>query len=233
MDRLVLSAVVLVPLVVLMADARPGSAETAAEPASAPAALPAPPMTPTAAGCLNELTTLGVPYRKATRKGITIAVEVTGPIAGVTFALGDTLVLDCSLVVSLALAAPYFSALGFDHANVASGHSRRNVRGTSRPSKHSYGLAVDISWLRGPTIGTLRLDRDYEQGLGDGVDCIGEPVTEGGATLKIAQCQLTTSGLFYLVLSPDYDDAHHDHFHLETRPWADRDALRAARPAIH
>ena len=63
--------------------------------------------------------------------------------------------------------------------------------------------------------------------------CVGAPLTQGGAILKVAQCQLVRSGLFHLVLSPDYDDAHHDHFHLEARPWTDRPVVRGDRPAIH
>jgi hypothetical protein len=51
--------------------------------------------------------------------------------------------------------------------------------------------------------------------------------------LKILQCQLVRSGLFHLVLSPDYDDAHHDHFHLEVKPWAARTELRSSSSAIH
>jgi hypothetical protein len=47
------------------------------------------------------------------------------------------------------------------------------------------------------------------------------------------QCQLVRSGLFHLVLSPDYDDAHNDHFHLEALPWTDRPTIRAERPAIY
>ena len=72
-----------------------------------------------------------------------------------------------------------------------------------------------------------------EQGLGDAVDCLGQPSTQGGAILKVMQCQLVRSGLFHLVLSPDYDDAHHDHFHLEALPWTDRATVRGDRPAIH
>ncbi len=105
-------------------------------------------------------------------------------------------------------------ALGLTKAYFSSAYSRRNVRGTNHPSKHSYGLAIDIHTFSGPELGTLRVDRDFEQGLGDEVDCVGAPLTQGGAVLKILQCQLVRSGLFHLVLSPDYDDAHHDHFHL-------------------
>jgi len=101
------------------------------------------------------------------------------------------------------------------------------------PSKHSYGLAIDVSAFTGDTLGTLRIDRDYQAGLGDDVDCIGAPSTKNAETLKVLQCQLVRSGLFHLVLSPDYDDAHRDHFHLEAVPWHERAGLRAATGAIH
>jgi hypothetical protein len=58
-------------------------------------------------------------------------------------------------------------------------------------------------------------------------------VTEGGAVLEIAKCQLVHSGLFHLVLTPDYDDAHHNHYHLEALPWTERSELRSSTSAIH
>ena len=56
---------------------------------------------------------------------------------------------------------------------------------------------------------------------------------QAGAILKVMQCQLARSGLFHLVLSPDYDDAHHDHFHLEALPWTERPTVRSERTAIY
>ncbi len=186
------------------------------------------------AGCLAELDARGVAYTRTGKKGIAIGVEVQGPLGGVTFrgSSGTPLVIDCSLAVSLAEAGPYLRALGIEEAVFSSAYSRRNVRGTNKPSKHSYGLAIDVHQLVGPEAGTLAIALDYEQGLGDTVDCVGQPLTAGGAILKTLQCQLARSGLFRLVLSPDYDDAHHDHFHLEARPWRDRPAVRADAPAI-
>ena len=59
------------------------------------------------------------------------------------------------------------------------------MRGTSRPSKHSYGLAVDVhAFSGGGDVGAVRVDHDFEQGLGDAIDCIGRPLTRGGALLK-------------------------------------------------
>jgi len=187
-----------------------------------------------AGDCFAELDARHVAYKHASRPGIQLGVELTGTIGGIALTSEDQpLVIDCSLAVSLDEAGKYMAALGFDKATFSSAYSRRNVRGTNHPSKHSYGLAIDVHTFSGPELGTLRVDRDFEQGLGDDMDCVGAPLTHGGAALKILQCQLVRSGLFYLVLSPDYDDAHHDHYHLEVKPWAQRPALRSGVPAIH
>ena len=184
--------------------------------------------------CTAELDARHIAYKAASRPGIAHPIEVTGPLGGVALTSEDQpLVIDCSLAISLDEAGRYMRALGIAKATFSSAYSRRNVRGTNHPSKHSYGLAIDVHTFIGPDLGTLRVDRDFEQGLGDEMDCVGAPLTQGGAVLKILQCQLVRSGLFHLVLSPDYDDAHHDHFHLEVKPWSERSALRASQPAIH
>ncbi len=189
--------------------------------------------TATAGDCYDELAARHVAWKRATRPGIQLGVEIAGPLGGIELTSEDQpLVIDCSLAVSLDEAGRYLAALGLTKASFSSAYSRRNVRGTNHPSKHSFGLAIDLHTVTGD-LGTLRVDRDYEQGLGDDIDCVGSPLTQGGAVLKIVQCQLVRSGLFYLVLSPDYDDAHHDHFHLEAKPWKDRPTVRSGLPAIH
>jgi hypothetical protein len=184
--------------------------------------------------CKSELERRGVAFKSVKRSGIAIGVEITGPLGGVKFTSEEhPLVIDCSLAVSLDEAGKYFKELGIEKAGFSSAYSKRNVRGTNRPSKHSYGLAIDVHNFTFNQLGTLRVALDYEQGLGDDVDCLGKPLTQAGANLKVLQCQLVRSGLFHLVLSPDYDDAHHDHFHLEAKPWGERTGLRAPTPAIH
>ena len=182
--------------------------------------------------CRAELAARHIGYKPVSRKGIANAIEVTSALGGITYTSdGAGLILDCSLAVSLDEAGHYLTALGFTQAYFSGAYSRRNVRGTNRPSKHSFGLAIDVHRFTGAQLGTVRVDRDFEQGLGDQLDCIGAPLTEAGAALKIAQCQLVNSGLFSLVLSPDYDDAHYDHFHLEVVPWDQRETLRTSKPA--
>jgi hypothetical protein len=183
--------------------------------------------------CKAELERRGVAFKRVKRAGIADGVEITGPLGGIPYASEQPLVIDCSLAVSLDEAGKYLRELGVTKTGFSSAYSRRNVRFTNRPSKHSFGLAIDVHSYDVGTLGSLRIDKDYEQGLGDVVDCVGRPLTQGGAVLKILQCQLVRSGLFHLVLSPDYDDAHHDHFHLEAKPWGERTGLRAQAPAIH
>lgn len=183
--------------------------------------------------CYAELESRHVGFKKVKKSGIANGVEIVGAIGGVELTGPSPLVIDCSLAVSLDEAGRYIRALGFTKATFSSAYSKRNVRGTNHPSKHSYGLAIDVHTFAGEELGTVRVDRDFEQGLGDGVDCVGRPLTQAGAVLKILQCQLVRSGLFHLVLSPDFDDAHHDHYHLEVKPWRERDDLRSSSPAIH
>jgi hypothetical protein len=185
------------------------------------------------ASCYDDLEGRKVGFKKVKKAGIANAVEISGTLGGVDVVGPTALVIDCSLAVSLDEAGRYLRALGVDKLTFSSAYSRRTVRGTNRPSKHSYGLAIDVSGFSGPELGSTNVARDYEQGLGDAVDCVGTPLTQAGAVLKVLQCQLVRSGLFHLVLSPDYDDAHHDHFHLEVKPWRDRSSLRAGTPAIH
>lgn len=216
--------------------AKPAPAKPAksAKPAKqAKSAKPAPKPDPLGP-CTAALTARKIAWKPASRPGIAHAVEITGPLGGVALSSpSGPLVIDCSLAVSLDEAGRYLRDAGIDAATFSSAYSRRKVRGTDRPSKHSFGLAIDVQVFRGPVLGTLHVDRDYEQGLGDAVDCLGRPLTEGGAVLKLLQCQLVRSGLFQLVLSPDFDDAHHDHFHLQVKPWAERAAVRAQQPAIY
>jgi len=185
--------------------------------------------------CGDELEARAVSWKPAIRKGVVFAVEIQGPLGGVTWdsVAGKALVIDCSLAVSLADAGRYLADLGVERVRFSSAYDVRNVRGTDRRSKHSFGLAIDVHGFEGAEIGAVRVDHDYEQGLGDAVDCIGQPLTRGGAVLKVLQCQLVRSGLFRLVLSPDFDDAHHDHFHLEARPWSERAEVRSQVPAIY
>ncbi len=178
--------------------------------------------------CRDVLTSLGASFELAGRRGISDGVALAGKIGSVTYrsySEKTKLVIDCSLAVSLALAAPYFAALGVSEVRYSSAYQRRFIRGTKRLSRHSFGLAIDIHMFKGPAVGTLTIRDDYEQGLGDNVDCVGDALTQGGHLLRRLWCQLSRSELFRIVLDPDFDADHYNHFHVEALRWDNRTDL--------
>jgi hypothetical protein len=182
---------------------------------------------PAYADCLEALEALAVPARSTGPiSGVDLAVEVTGPLGGVTYvALGRPrpLILDCSLVYSLALAGRYLRDEGITTAVFSDALNRRFVRGTSRWSQHSYGLALDVHRFDGEV--RLSVDDDYQTGLGRGRDCIGRPADERARRLRTLWCRLARSELFRLVLDPDFDTDHRNHFHLQAPAWDERQDL--------
>lgn len=185
--------------------------------------------------CADELRALGVSFTVGPAKqGVDLPVTITGPIGGVTLTTWDKkkpLYMDCSLAVSLARSATFFADAGVTEIFYSGIYSRRNVRGTNRPSRHSFALAIDIHRFHGGAIGKLTVEDDYEQGLGDDIDCIGKPLTDGGRTLRTLYCRLARSEEFRLVLTPDTDADHYNHFHMEALPWQDRAAPAPAAVA--
>ena len=177
--------------------------------------------------CFDALDQLGVRYERADRPGIAIGVKVQGTVGGVTYDAydGSDLVLDCSLVYSLARAGDVLREYGIERAVYSGSYQRRTIRNTGRTSSHSFGLALDVHIYEGESLDRLRIEDDYEQGLGSADDCLGRPLTEGGAILRDLHCRLENAQLFRFILSPDYDAHHFNHFHLEAHPWTERDDL--------
>jgi hypothetical protein len=189
------------------------------------------------ADCVARLDELGVDFRPAGPiPGIETPVEVVGPLGGVTYVPAGRarpLVLDCSLVYSLALAGRYFVEEGLTVAVYSDAYERRYVKGTNRISKHSYGLALDVHRWQSPHDPTRRLtvQDHYEQGLGRGRDCIGRPGDDRARSLRVVWCRLVRSELFRLVLDPDFDRAHRDHFHIQAAAWRERGDLEWREPS--
>lgn len=181
--------------------------------------------------CLSRLDDLKVDYQPAPPTlWIETPVEVLGPLGGVTyvpFGRPRALILDCSLVYSLALAGRYFVEEGLNVAVYSDSYDRRFVHGTTRWSKHSFGLALDVHRLESDADPTRRLivEDHYEMGLGRGRDCLGHPSGDQARSLRLLWCRLSRSELFRLVLDPDYDRDHRNHFHMQAAAWSERKDL--------
>lgn len=171
---------------------------------------------------MRSLDRLGVRYSRVRRRGITIGVKLRDTeLGGVEYWTWGhkPLILDCSLAYSLASFGPTLVANGVEKIVWSSGYRRTRIRKSGRWSRHALGLALDIHVYSGKDIGKLDVAKDYEQGLGSADNCLGKPLTKGGAVLRNLVCKMHDSGLFYNVLDPDYDEAHYHHFHVSARPW--------------
>ncbi|MGI4877454.1 MAG: extensin family protein [Janthinobacterium lividum] len=81
----------------------------------------------------------------------------------------------------------------------------RRIAGSDRTSEHSTANAIDISGIRIARGTTVALTRDWKAP---------GPRAELLRDLHSGACRL-----FGTVLSPDYNAAHHDHFHLDMASW--------------
>lgn len=162
--------------------------------------------------CLAELGATDVRFeRLESKKGIATPVVVSGPIGGLPYkgGTGGGLVADCRLVLALHRIAPVLKELGVTGLRYSGAYSYRMSK-VGRLSYHAHGLAIDVHEL---LVGDkwLGVKSDYAVGLADGCAAESPP-------LNRVACRLGRLRLFKELLTPDYDAAHRDHFHLGIAP---------------
>jgi hypothetical protein len=161
--------------------------------------------------------------------GIRTPVEIIGPLGGVrlTPRLGLPALMDCELARALVEASPLLAEAGIDELSYSSAYSHRYRHDNHQLSNHARGLAIDVHTLRGPA-GSFEVKRDFEAGAGhwkglvpqagDLAGCIGEPTTDAGLRLRTLVCRLKHHSAFRVIVTPDDNDDHRDHLHLEAFP---------------
>jgi hypothetical protein len=195
--------------------------------------------------CLAELRRLGIPFRvEKPTKGIATPVVLTGPVGGLklTPRWGNRpALMDCRFALTMYRVARVALASGVNELLYSSFYSYRRVARSRWLSRHAFGLAVDVFQVKGP--GGLHADvkKDWVKAAGQPGDCVGPLADPRSRALRLLACNLEKSGLVHLVLTPDSDYAHRDHFHISglregERPikrlrLAGRRAPRAAPPA--
>jgi len=107
--------------------------------------------------------------------------------------LSGPITLNCKTSLSLANWLEKIEAQEMEHFG---SYNCRKIQGTNIMSEHSFGSAVDIASING-----ISLRTDWKKN-----DDNGKYLRQAG---KVA-CRYFTN-----VLSPDYNAAHYDHFHLD------------------
>jgi hypothetical protein len=179
--------------------------------------------------CQAELETRGIAFETATARGVVAPVRLKGPLHGVAFKTDlppsqdettEYQIADCRLVLALD-----------DFAQILAAHGVVEVRHYSmyRPppkswpddkpgTRHNGALAIDAAKFTTKDGATLVVDKDFHGHIdaktcGDGA--APHPATEQALELRKILCEAVDAHLFNVVLTPNYNRDHHNHFHLE------------------
>lgn len=149
---------------------------------------------------------------------------LSSPIGGVTYRYvthdaPQPMFVSCELAAALV----QLSALLREYDIVEVGHigtyNCRVIRGTERLSQHSHGYAIDLQWFRTAGGDTYNVVDHWEHENVDwGRGEAGPFETEAGRILYEIGWQMHARRIFNTVLTPDYNAAHDNHFHVDLHP---------------
>jgi hypothetical protein len=91
-------------------------------------------------------------------------------------------------------------------------------------ARHPAGLAIDVGWFRKKDGTLLSVAHDFHGKIGDQTCGIGAPVpgSEPARELRSILCEAAEKHVFTYVLTPNYNQPHQDHWHMEIKggvPW--------------
>jgi hypothetical protein len=170
--------------------------------------------------CLKKLAALGVrarAYELPLLTPVPTPVEVTAPVAGLRMRMvheDRTLLMSCEMAARLPELAATLKEHGVKAIDVMSAY-----RDHPWASFHTLGLALDISRFV-TTAGSL-LVREHFIPTPEAPTCDGtvpEGLTEAAQRLRAIACSLAGTKRYSSVLTPNYNEGHHDHFHIDIRP---------------
>ena len=162
-------------------------------------------------------------------RGVLAPVRLTGPLHGVTFRTGlpkaqratsPWEIVDCRLALALDDFAVQLAA--HDVAQVIHFSVYRppvvSWPAGKLASRHPGALAIDAGSFVKKDGTTLEVERDFHGHIGAvtcGAGAGPDKVTPQATELRRILCDAAAARLFNVVLTPDYNRPHHNHFHLE------------------
>ena len=188
----------------------------------------------TRAECEAEIKTRNLPFTFEETPGVLAGGRLTGPIRGVTFRTRESAekratspweVLDCRL----ALALDDFAGVLVAHDIVEVRHySMHREVPKSWPadkvgSQHFGGMAIDAAIFTTSTGTKMDVNDDWFGRIGAktcGPDARPRRKTEKSVALREILCETAAKRIFNVILTPNHNRAHRNHFHLDLTPGA-------------
>ncbi len=189
------------------------------------------------AACLAALADRHIPFvREEPKRGVEIPVRLSGKMNGVLFRTdypdGERNrvpweVYDCRLVLALDDFAEILRAHSIIEVRIFSAWRPPAARWpmTEWARRHQGALAVDVRELRKDSGEQLDILEQFHGRLG-AVQCTPDapaPAPDSPEARELHQlvCQAADAHIFNSILTPNYDPAHKNHFHLEVTPDVD------------
>ena len=142
-------------------------------------------------------------------------VLLYGPVNGVGIEGGTgsdaPVLVGCDTAVSIVGSAAVAQMLGAETIIHYGTYNCRTIAGTSTLSEHGLARAIDIGGFVMDDGSTVSVYADWEDGVAD-------PVTGPGQMLRAFTDQVWAMGLWNIILTPEFNDAHDDHFHIDLTP---------------
>jgi hypothetical protein len=192
----------------------------------------------TADACTQELDKRGVTYTKvASAEGVLAPVRLPKGAGGVVFrtdapdhaiASSPFDVFDCRLALALSDYAKLLVAHDVEEVRIFSAWRPTKNLPAGPATRHPGGLAVDVARF-GKKLEPgekqrrwLVVERDFH-GRRGAIPCgpgstPPTPATADAKEIRALVCEAVDKHLFTTVLTPNYDHAHRNHFHLEVTP---------------
>ena len=186
----------------------------------------------TSGTCHQMLDQLGIVYTLGPlNKGVPDPVTVTTPINGVQYyAYGNAtprvrFFMDCTLAVALWRMADVLKPRGLTAIEDIGVYNYRCIGGGNpdtdncTPSMHAQAKAIDIHEFRvgATTYNTLTdfvIDPDKKT-------CTAPTANDKDKWLHEAACELHTNRVWNIILTPNYNADHRNHFHVDLTPDSD------------
>jgi len=185
----------------------------------------------TAPSCFKELDRRRIAYRRvAHAPGVLIPVRLKGKLGGVLYRTDypddkrPTVpyeVLDCRLALALDDFSDILRAHDIDEVRLFSAWrppSKKWPKGKIA-KRHPGALAVDLRVFKKKSGEELSVVDDFHGRIGN-TTCGSKaaepkPATAEARELRSIVCEAADQHLFNVILTPDHDKPHHNHFHME------------------
>jgi hypothetical protein len=190
--------------------------------------------------CRSQLTAKGISYKVTAARGVVDAVNILGPINGVLFAsgtetkpIGDPVA--CEFALTLVKFADLLKAKGFVRVGGLGSYCYRcccawsttnfcrdlddpePVCGSDGYSNHSWGRALDVRYLYKADGTRYDINDPKHWVISSSTTCTTALAAQTGISRELYQlaCEATSSKVFGIVLTPNYNSAHRNHFHMD------------------